>query len=149
MLLAVSAIAAYANRDALKIKIASVYAPVKPKVAQSNPPVATTAPPFVGDAPWALSALPECFSQTLKATSRGLAYVTSRLPRGAAMVRPPATLRYADCTVLVRGEQIDVRRGTDRLRVPPPARLYVAGTQLALLRGTSGGYELRVYDTQH
>ncbi len=147
MLSAAIAVAAYANRDVLAIKIKSVYVRVAPKASIPQRTRAPNRGAFSGDAPWALSALPECFTQASKTTSPQLQPVLQHLPKGATMVRPPADLRYADCTLLVRGDVIYVRRGGDRMRVPPAARLYVSGNGLALLRSLEGGYELRVYRT--
>lgn len=148
MVTGVVIVAGYANRERLRLKVASVYASVPPKAAQTPPPSKRRAVAFTGDAPWALSALPECFVQQSKSTSRTLDYVLAHLPKDVRMVRPPQTLQYADCTLRVVGETIYVDRGSDRLRIPPPARLYVGGRHLALLRGSEGGYELRVYEAQ-
>lgn len=149
MVAAVAAVAGYANRDRLRLKIASVYASVPPKAAQPAPRWARTAGAFTGDAPWALSALPECFEQLSKATSRQLAYVQARLPHDLTMIRPPQSLHFADCALQVRGDEVLVRRGSDRMRIPPSVRLYVnaSQTRLALLRRGPNGYELRVYQT--
>jgi hypothetical protein len=137
-------VAGYVNREKLAIKIKSVFVPVPPKPAQAGAE-GRSAGSFRGDAPWALSALPECFDQTSKSTAPALGYVLQHLPAGASMVRPPATLRYADCTLHVTGDQVLVDRGSDRLRIPPQSRIYTAPGTLALLRGSNGGYELRVY----
>jgi hypothetical protein len=142
----VAIVAGYANRDRIRLKIASVTASVPPKAAQTPPASARRSTAFSGDAPWALSALPECFSQISKSTSPTLGYVLAHLPKGASMVRPPQDLSYADCSVHIAGDAIYVKRGADRMRIPPPARLYVNGGQVALLRGGTGGYELRVYE---
>jgi len=141
----VAIVAAYANRDVIALKIKSVYVRVPPKAANGGN--AGGVPGAVrGDAPWALSALPECFQQRSKATSSDLAYALAHLPKGATMVRPPATLRYADCTLTILQDTIYVTRGSDRLRIPPHARLYTGPNALALLRVTGSGYELRTYD---
>lgn len=145
-MIGVAIVAGFANRDRIRLKIASVYASVPPKAAQTPPPSARNARAFVGDAPWALSALPECFDQLSKSTSPTLDYILAHLPKGAAMVRPPQTLQYADCTVRVVDDMVYVDRGQDHLRVPPPARVYTGGAYVALLRGGVGGYELRVYE---
>jgi hypothetical protein len=141
----VAIVAGYANRDRIRLKIASVTASVPPKAAQTPPPSARRSTAFHGDAPWALSALPECFAQVSKTTGPPR-YVLAHLPKGATMVRPPQDLTFADCKLHVAGETIYVQRGVDRLRVPPPARLYVSDGEVALLRGGAGGYELRVYE---
>jgi hypothetical protein len=144
--LAFAIIAGYVNREQLAIKIKSVFVPVTPKPAQNEAEGERKHISFTGDAPWALSALPECFDQTSKSTSPTLPFIVAHLPAGATMVRPPATLQYGDCTLRVIGDQVLVDRGRDRMRIPPQARIYTAPGKIALLRGSTGGYELRVYN---
>lgn len=144
-MIAVAIIAGYANRDRLRLKIASVTPSVPPKAAQTPQSSKRPSTAFRGDAPWALSALPECFEPESKTTGP-LAYVLAHLGSNAQPVRSMETLHAADCTVRVRGEEIDVDRGADRLRIPPPARLYrLPGFGVALLRGAGHGFELRTY----
>jgi hypothetical protein len=119
---------------------------VPPKAAQAPPPSKRVAAAFVGDAPWALSALPECFTQQSKSNGP-LKYVLAQLPTGAAMLRPGSVVDVADCRVAVTADTVLVTRGSDRLRVPPISRLYRAPGSLALLRGADDGFELRVYKT--
>jgi hypothetical protein len=145
---AVAIVAGYANREKLRLKIASVYASVPPKVSQTPPPSKRRATAFSGDAPWALSALPECFTPVAKSTAGNLQYVLAHLPPKATMARPSAKLTYADCTIRVAGDELYVDRGTDHLRIPPPARLYTGPGSVAVLRGADGGYELRTYKVQ-
>ncbi len=147
-MLAFAIVAGYVNREQLAIKIKSVFVPVSPKPAQAEAQVGRRHGAFTGDAPWALSALPECFDQTSKSTSPTLPYIIAHLPAGASMVRPPATLRYSDCTLRVTGDEVLVDRGSDHLRIPPQARIYTAPGKVALLRGSEGGYELRVYQVK-
>jgi hypothetical protein len=137
-------VTAWANRDLIRIKIASVYAhvPAKPGAAShagGNGPAA-----LHGDAPWALSALPECLIQTSESTGPH-AYVRSHLPAGAVPVEPPATLEYGDCTIFISGDEAFVRRGADRLHIPPRVQFYRAPGSLALVREGPAGVELRVY----
>jgi hypothetical protein len=110
---------------------------------------ATASPPPVedvtGNAPWALSALPDCFEQRADATGAA-SYVEARLPAGAQLVRPGTRLTYGPCTILVRSDELLVERGSDRMRVPPKARLYTIGTSLALLRTSGSITDLRIYD---
>ncbi len=137
--------AAYFNRDRLRIKLASVYAPVTPKPAPPNPN--RTAPPgaFRGTVPWALSALPECFMPT-KIIHGARPFVLARLPASAVAIRPPATLHYADCTVRIVGDQAFVARGADRFHIPPHARFYRGrGGSLLLLHWTRRGAILWSY----
>jgi len=136
---------AWANRDLIRIKIGSVYARVPPKAGGSGPPEPAPSAALRGDAPWALSALPDCLTQVSE-SSGPTAYVRSRLPRGAAAIVPPATLVYGDCTITIAGDQADVWRGADRLHIPPRAQFFRASRFLALLREDSHGAQLRVYE---
>lgn len=137
----------YWNREQLAIRIKSVFVPVPPKASQTQPPSKRGTGAFIADAGWALSVLPECFTQTSKSNGP-LKYVLANLPTGASMLRPGATVNSADCTVSVAGDTVVVTRGSDKLRVPPIARLYQAPGHLALLRGADDGFELRVYETK-
>ncbi len=139
-------VAGWTNRDLIRIKIASVYAPVPPKPAPPANPIQTSnAVPLRGDAPWALSALPECLTQ-LSETTGPPAYVLRHLPAGSVAVAPPDTLAYGNCTISVVGDQAFVRRGHDLFRIPPVVHFYRTGATLSLLHVGSGGMELRVYE---
>ena len=138
-------VAGWVNRDLIRIKIASVYARVYPKPGGATASVRPSDEALTGDAPWALSALPECLTQTSESTG-SIEYVRAHLPRGATPVRPPATLVYGDCTISIAGDQAFVRRGSDRLRIPPSVRFYRAEGLLAMVRQTPQGTELRVYE---
>ena len=135
---------AWAERDLIRIKIASVYASAPPKPEPASTTGHGSAAGLRGDAPWALSALPECLIQTSETTGP-LDYVLKHLPSGAVQIVPPAVLAYCDCTIFVRGDEAYVRRGVDRFRIPPRVRLYRTAGSLALLRLGPGGNELRVY----
>jgi hypothetical protein len=135
---------AYANRDLIRIKIASVVVKVSPKPAPPESSSGGGGAPFVGDAPWALSALPDCLIQTASSTG-DLSYVRAHLPHDMQPIPSPATLHYGPCTIsLVDGEAY-VRRGSDRLRIPPHVQFYRSGEQLALLRTIGSLAELRLY----
>jgi hypothetical protein len=128
--------------------------PYASKLATPSAPrvegVATgTAGPLTGDAPWALSALPECFRQTY-AVRGPLAYVNAHLAPGA----PPRNrwhraragrLVAADCTVVLMGRTALVTRGDTRLVVPADARFSIAGDRLVLDRYAGGAEDVRVY----
>lgn len=135
----------YAHPE-IAIKIKSVFVRVPPKAAQAPPPSKRESSAFIADAGWALSVLPECFTQTSKSTGP-LKYVLANLPSGASMLRPGATLSSADCRVKVTADSVVITRGPDRLSVPPIARLYQGPGSVALLRGSDDGFELRVYQT--
>jgi hypothetical protein len=138
------AVAAWANRDLIRVKIASVYARVPPKPGAALRRGRGQAPALRGDAPWALSALPECLIQMSESTGP-LAYVRARLPHGSVPIVPPATLVYGDCSIRIAGSEAYVWRGPDRLRIPPRVQFYRAENLLALIRQTPQGAELRVY----
>jgi hypothetical protein len=138
-------VAGLANRELIRIKIASVYAHVAAKPGAAAGPVRATAAPLAGDAPWALSALPECLTQTSESTGSG-AYVRGHLPAGAVAIRPPATLHYGDCSVTITGDEAYVRRGNDRLRIPPSVQFYRAQDLLVMIRETPQTVEMRVYE---
>jgi len=137
-------VAGWMNRDLIRIKIASVYAPAPPKPLPSEGPGRGTPVPLSGDAPWALSALPECLVQ-ISETTGPPDYVLPHLPPGSQPVHPPRTLRYGDCTIFVTGDEATVSRGADRFRIPPKIRFYRTSATLALLRVEGGGMDLRVY----
>lgn len=99
--------------------------------------------PLSGDAPWALSALPDCFVQQAEWTGTAT-YVDVHLPH-AAPVAPGTQMRVGPCTISVGRGELFVRRGNDRFRIPPLATLYRTGPSLWLLRRASGSSVLRSY----
>jgi hypothetical protein len=135
---------AWANRDLIRIKIAGVYARVPAKAGMSGPAPGRQSAGLRGDAPWALSALPECLSQMSESTGPQR-YVRAHLPAGAVPIVSPATLVYGDCTITIAGDEAYVRRGADRLRIPPHVQFYRAPGLLALIREGSRGSQLLVY----
>ncbi len=137
-------VAGWMNRDLIRIKIASVYAPAPPKPAPSGSTGTGSKAGLRGDAPWALSALPECLIQMSESTGPQ-AYTLAHVPAGSVPVPAPATLRYGDCTISVTGDEALVSRGVDRFRIPPKVRFYRTARTLTLLRVEGGGSELRVY----
>lgn len=137
-------VAAWVNRDLIRIKIASVYARVAPKPGASSPVSSGAIAPMSGDAPWALSALPECLTQVSESSGSG-GYVRAHLPRSAVRIVPPARLSYGDCTISIDGDEAFVRRGTDRFRIPPSVQFYRAQGEVAMMRETGASVELRVY----
>ncbi|MDB5070812.1 MAG: hypothetical protein JWM87_1923 [Candidatus Eremiobacteraeota bacterium] len=106
--------------------------------------VATPAPFFVGQGSWVLSALPACFVQ-VSSKQGPSSLLRADVPQAALRIAPGATLRRANCTVLVRAHDIWVYRGRDRLRVPPEARLYDGPQGLTLVYEHAGRTEVRVY----
>jgi hypothetical protein len=136
---------AWENRDLIRIRIASTTVPQSPKPAAALASHGGKQSVFRGDAPWALSALPECLRQRLEATGP-IAFVRSKIPPDAVPVPPGRTLVYADCTILVGRGEILIKRGPDRLRIPPRVVLYQARDRLALLHVAGKAGELRIYE---
>jgi hypothetical protein len=136
-------VAGWGLRDRLRINVGEGHG----RGGAPNPQASTTPPPpstLAGDAPWALSALPECFEQ-LSVDTGPRAFLLRHLPAGSVRVAPPARLEFADCTISAIRDEVYVRRGGDAFRIPPPATLYHSPGRLSLLRATGGGGELRVY----
>lgn len=136
--------AGWFHRDLIRVKIAGVYARAHSTGGAFSGSPAHRNVPLSGDAPWALSALPECLRQLSK--SHGSApYVRAHLPRDAVAIVPPATLVYGDCTIAIDDDEAYVSRGSDRLRIPPRVRFYRAPGVLAFIRESGGMAELRLY----
>jgi hypothetical protein len=136
---------AWQYRDLIRIRISSTTLPAPPRREPPNRNGGVGGGSLHGDAPWALSALPDCLRQTEESTG-SLAYVRSHLPAGATAIVPPATLTYGPCTISVADGEAYVSRGTDRLRIPPHVQFYRKGAVLALLRTSDGFGELRLYE---
>lgn len=139
-------VASWVERDRLRLKVASVYAHVPPKAARERRG-GSAGGAFVGVAPWALSALPECFTP-LSTTTGSWRYVVPHLPAGARRVQPPARLTFGPCTISLVGVEATVERGRDRFLMPATLRVYRAPGRIAVLRSdATGGNDLRVYST--
>jgi hypothetical protein len=137
---------AWSNRDLMRFHLGETKHPVgPPQYASSSNSRSRDDRAFVGDAPWALSALPDCFTQ-LSESSGSIPFVRSKIPPGAQPVAAGARLSYGPCTIFVRDGEVLVARGADRLRIPPQATLYRAGNTLALYRTTGSTAILRTYD---
>ncbi len=95
-----------------------------------------------GDAPWALSALPDCARQ--HSEDRGnAATIRAKIPSDATAV--DGRVHAGPCTIDVTADGIFVRRGSDRLRIPPPARLLYWDDRYYLYEEDRKGAILRVY----
>jgi hypothetical protein len=103
-----------------------------------------TPPPLGGDAPWALSALPECFHEESKRSGSAV-FARARFPKGATPVAAGSRLRVADCTLDVAQGSAVVVRGDNRFVLPPVTRFYVAGRHVILDRTDAGRVDVRVY----
>ena len=101
-----------------------------------------------GIAPWALSAVPECFHQTASFRG-GSAFVRAHVPHAARRVPAGSRLRVADCTLDVRADFALLARAENRFVVPSPATFYVSGSSLVLRQTDGSRDELRVYRLSH
>lgn len=115
-----------------------------PGPAQRDPWRGAAAAPVTGDAPWALSAVPECFRE--RSLARGsLAFVRAHVPVGARTVPLGTIVTVADCRVTVGARGIFVSRGDNVLRVPAPAKLSLLGATLVLETRDGARGEVRTY----
>jgi hypothetical protein len=119
-------------------------APQPPQHVLEGPANGTADESLQGDAPWALSALPDCFHQDVE-WSGNATYVDSHVPRTMRLVAPGTRLVYGACTISVGDGELYVQRGVDRFRIPPHASLYRGEGGLALLRSTGRSSVLRTY----
>jgi len=127
-----------------KLRVASVPVHGTPSPARGEA-ASTFAPGSVtGEAPWALSAVPECFRQESEAHGSP-AFVASRLPAGAQRLAAGTRLAVGDCRLRVGAAVLTLERGGERLVVPRWTRVYSAGALLAVLRDSGGSADLRVY----
>ncbi len=136
---------AWTHRDLIRIRIAPTSLPAPPKAMDESSAGRRSNVPLSGDAPWALSALPDCATPGLFAHGP-FAYVRAKLPGDAVAIAPGTTFAFGACTISVGNGEIRVQRGLDRLRIPPLATLYRSGDGLVLLRRTGTSGELRVYE---
>jgi hypothetical protein len=114
-----------------------------PSASRMQAPNASMAPHALGgDAPWALSALPDCARQ--HSEDRGSATsVRAKIPSAAKAV--VGRIRAGACVVEVTDDGIIVRRDGDRLRIPPPARLLYWNNRYYLYEDDRKGAVLRIY----
>jgi len=95
-----------------------------------------------GEAPWALSALPDCARQ--HSESHGPAeQIAARIPAGAHELH--GRVIAGPCTLDVSSAGILVERGQDRLRIPPPARLLEYNDRYYLYTEQKKAADLRIY----
>ena len=147
VLVAGVAIAAlYRGGSGRDLRVASVQTTASPSPPRrqdttSHGPIVPT-----GDAPWAMSAVPECFRQRREVHGPP-AYVRAALPASARPLAAGTVVTAGDCTVTVGAGTVLVRRADETLRVPPQSTLYaLAGGGYALFRRDAQGTTLRVYE---
>lgn len=127
-----------------------------PGPPQNAPDVRRTPEAVTGFAPWALSALPECFTQTREVRGPAV-YVRAHL--GASLPEIPVgrELRSGDCSVVRRRARLEVKRGADVALIVPDVVGFSAertgsrGAQartLVLVIRSDAGLLLRRYRTR-
>jgi hypothetical protein len=105
---------------------------------------ASARPAFAGSGSWVMSSLPSCFHE--RELMRGsVAELRPKFPPTSERVRPPAVVLSGECTIFVRGDELLITRGPDRLRVPPVADLYRDRTGLTLVYVHGSRAEIRKY----
>jgi hypothetical protein len=144
IVLAVAVLATMGARDIMRLHFRSSNAPQPQQHLRYGDSAGENQASLAGDAPWALSALPDCFIQQAEWTGTAT-YVDAHLPHGARAIEPGTQLRYGPCTISVRSGEVFVNRGADRFRIPPHAVLYQDGAQLWLLRAAGHSSVLRSY----
>jgi hypothetical protein len=110
----------------------------------SRPEPAATPGGFSAQGPWVLSALPGCFDEQSRVTGP-LALLRAKIPPDATRIPAGTSLRYGDCTLVIRAHDVVVERGDDRLRVPPEAALYRTGPLITLVAHDRTTLEIRRY----
>jgi hypothetical protein len=148
------AIGASLYRPGKPLEVASVQSTGSPSPPRFQAPSSRTPEPVSGEAPWALSALPECFAQTQEV--RGSArFVRAHVPPRARPIPPGRFLRSGDCLVFVTPRGLAVARGEERLGVAGGLLFALGGVafetparrELLLLRPAGRAWELRRYRT--
>ena len=122
-----------------------ISAPATGTPTITHPEAAGTAAPagaLRGDAAWALSALPDCARQ--HSEDRGKPErIAAMIPHGAVPVE--GHVSAGPCSLEVSRDGIRIVRGSDRLRIPPPARLLQYGDRYYLYTQDRNAATLRVY----
>ena len=125
--------------------IRGVQATGSPTTGRGQPKSRYHAGDFEGiDAPWILSALPECLLPQSTYRRKTLREVLAYVPRDAHVVEPGTGLLYRDCRIAVRPDDAIVTRGRDRFHIPPDSHFYTTATKLVFVR-VSRWAELRTY----
>jgi hypothetical protein len=112
----------------------------------SNPssgPVPRPRQTFTASAPWALSALTDCFTETDR-VSGPFAKLRPLVPPDRERVPPGTQFARGPCRVEVHPESVIVVRGSDRMRVPH-GRLYRRGDRLIVVSTDGPSADIRTY----
>ena len=120
--------------------------PTGTPTAESPARAAARATPeaFAAQGAWVLSALPACFDEQSRVHGPAAA-LEAKVPPERDRLRAGTTFASGQCTVVVRAHDLWVERGSDRLRVPPPAALYRVSGHLTLVVRDGATLEIRRY----
>ena len=100
------------------------------------------------DAPWILSALPECLLPQSTFRAKNMQAVLQYLPHNSLPVLAGTDLTYRNCTIAVRADDAVVTRGKDRFHIPPHSRFFTTANRLVFVR-MSRWAELRTYSVSN
>ena len=129
-----------------ELRVASVRSTGSPSPPRAQARSTATPSAVTGDAPWAMSAVPECFRQRREVHGPS-DYVRAALPSGAREIPAGTVVRTADCTLRIGADSVELWRSGEALRIPPRASLYTtAGGDLLLYRSDERGTTLRFYE---
>ena len=115
-----------------------------PTIGRKQPRSTFHSGPLGAEAPWALSALPDCWLQQNVWRARTVAGLHAHLPLDARPIAPGSVLVYRNCSLEVRTDDAIVTRGKDRFHVPPHTRFFSSGKELIFVRQSKAA-ELRTY----
>jgi len=122
----------------------AVKATGPPTVGRKQPPSHMLPGPLGAEAPWALSALPECLLQQTVWRAHTIAGLQAHMPAAAQLIAPGSVLTYRNCTLEIRRNDATVTRGKDRFHIPPDSHFYSYDDELIFVR-QSRAAELRTY----
>ena len=126
----------------LRVSATATGTPTVESPARPGP--AATPGAFTAQGPWVLSALPGCFEEQSRV--RGpVAALRAKVPPANERIAPGTTITSGACTLLGGAHDLRVRRGEDRLRVPPEAALYRTDGHLTLVVRSGTTVEIRRY----
>ncbi len=145
MLVAGSAIVAQRSR-AVNITVSATPIGTPTPTIASGPSAGPAPRPrqtFTASAPWVLSALTDCFTETDR-VSGPLAKVRPLFPPETERVLPGTQFARGPCRVEVHPDSVIVVRGTDRMRVPH-GKLYRTGDRLIVTSTDGPTADIRTY----
>jgi hypothetical protein len=109
----------------------------------SSGPVPRPRQTFTASAPWVLSALTDCFTESDR-VSGPLAKIRALFPPERERVPPGTQFERGPCRVEVHPDSVIVVRGTDRMRVPH-GKLYRTADHLTVVSIDGATGDMRTY----